>query len=109
MRNIRLFLKKHSAAAVAFAIPASLIGMMIFSRLGTIFVGPVNVWNLTWKEPTAKELAGEYRLSDIHGLRVPANFNATQAGFRLSEDYGAEVFALPAFSPNGNSVTCLQS
>ena len=96
--------------AVLFAIPFLAIAMMIGSRLLMILLGPVNVWNMTWRTPPAAELAGYYRADPQSvGRLPPGSIISGNSGFRLTADHRIDVTDVPAFGDFGKQANCAYS
>jgi hypothetical protein len=47
-------------AAIIYALPVLLFGMLIGSQFLT---GPVNIWNATWHSQSSSDIAGYYQLA----------------------------------------------
>jgi len=46
-------------------LPILFIAMMMGTRLLSIFVGPINIWNTTRSVPPIEAISGHYQLSDV--------------------------------------------
>jgi hypothetical protein len=83
-------------------VPLLVIALLIGSRLLMIVAGPVNIFNTTWSEPPAADLAGEYAAVDTD--YAARNFPKGAAPrIRLRQDHTMEVFDLPQFRRLGTS------
>jgi hypothetical protein len=88
-----------------FGIPFLLFATMIGSRLLSILIGPVNIFNMTTRPPSASDVAGQYVLTDSSrqpsGAKIPK-----RSGFRLGADHSVEVTDLPSFGDFGKQFDC---
>jgi len=82
--------------------------MMMGTRLLSIFVGPINIWNTTRSVPPIEAISGHYQLSDVtsEDLEKRGIFVSDHSGFTLYPDHKLEVFDLPAFDGFGKPLDC---
>jgi hypothetical protein len=88
------------------AIPVLLFGMLLGTRLLSIVVGPVNIFNTPRHAPRAGEMAGYYRLSK-EARRAPRGAKLSErSGFRLDADHRFEMTDVPSFGEFGEQPNC---
>ncbi len=93
------------------SVPLLLFGMLIGSRLLSILVGPVNIWNTTWHAPPVADTVGYYEFSEINwgGHEPLRSEDLKHSGFRLSANHTIEVIDVPAFDGFGDPLNCVYS
>ena len=90
------------------SLPLILIAMLLGSRLLSILIGPVNIWNTTREPPPPEALAGLYQVARDKHFREqePGLFLSEGSGLRLASDHSLDVIDLPAFDGFGKPLNC---
>jgi hypothetical protein len=93
------------------SVPLLLFGMLIGSRLLSVLVGPVSIWNTTWHIPPVADTVGYYEFSEINwgggGHEPLRSEDLKHSGFRLNADHTIEVIDVPAFGGFGEPLNCV--
>jgi hypothetical protein len=95
----------------AISLPLLLITMMTGTRLLSIFIGPVNIWNTPNHAPPPKDVAGIYTPDDASRAEWAREHITLSAlsYIKLNEDHTLEVHDMPAFNGVGEFQNCQYS
>ncbi len=115
MKAADLFRGKRKWFWLALAIPVVIVSLpflviciFVGSRLLSMLIGPVNIWNSTKKPPSPQALAGFYQVARDQYFRDQAShlFISETSGLRLEPDHRIGVIDLPAFDDFGKPLDC---
>jgi hypothetical protein len=97
--------------SATIALPLLLIAMMMGTRLLSIFIGPINIWNTPGHAPPPKDIAGIYTPDDESRSAFAREQVALSAlsYIKLNADHTLEIRDIPAFDGFGQYQECQYS
>ena len=92
-------------STAAFSLPFVLIAMMMGTRLLSIFIGPVNIWNTPRHAPALQDVVGMYTPEDKSRQYFVGSL-ALSSYIKLNEDHTVEIHDMPSFDGFGEYQNC---
>ena len=109
LRNLNklwlLLLIPFGVLIAAISLPLLLTAMMMGTRLLSIFIGPVNIWNTPRHAPALQDVVGIYTPDDKRREYFEGSL-AVSSYIKLNEDHTVEIHDMPSFDGFGDYQNC---